>query len=151
MAHRLFVVNGPNLNMLGRREPDVYGSTTLADVERRCQELARELDFDLFFAQSNSEGQIVEWLHLAFDEAAAVIINPAGLTTTSVSIMDALRMLSQPVIEVHITNIYRREAVYHGSLISRTAWGLIAGLGPEGYALAMRGLASRLADRSPAP
>jgi 3-dehydroquinate dehydratase II len=151
VAHRLFVLNGPNLNMLGRREPDVYGPTTLADIERRCRALARELDFDLFFAQSNHEGQLVEWLHRAYDEAAAVIVNPAGLTTTSVSIMDALRMLSQPVIEVHITNIYRREPVYHGSLVSPTAWGLIVGLGAEGYALAMRGLAWRLADPSPTP
>jgi 3-dehydroquinate dehydratase II len=147
VAHRLFVLNGPNLDMLGRREPDVYGPTTLADIERRCRVLARELDFDLFFAQSNSEAQLIEWLHQAHDERAAVIINPAGLTTTSVSIMDALRMLSRPVIEVHISNIYRREPVYHGSLVSRTAWGLIAGLGTGGYELAMRGLAARLAER----
>jgi 3-dehydroquinate dehydratase-2 len=150
VAHRLYVLNGPNLNMLGRREPDVYGRTTLAEVERRCAALAPELDFDLFFGQSNFEGQLVEWLHRAHDEAAAVIINPAGLTTTSVSIMDALRMLPQPVVEVHLTNIYRRDAVYHGSLISLAAWGFIAGLGTDGYELAMRGLARRLADGSPA-
>jgi 3-dehydroquinate dehydratase-2 len=149
MAYRLFVLNGPNLNMLGRREPEVYGRTTLADLERRCQALADELDFDLFFAQSNVEGQLLDWLHRAYDETAAVIINPAGLTTTSVSIMDALRMLSQPVVEVHLTNIYQRESVYHGSLVSRTAWGVIAGLGPGGYELAMRALARRLADGFP--
>jgi 3-dehydroquinate dehydratase-2 len=149
VARRLFVLNGPNLNMLGRREPDVYGRTTLADVERRCQVLACELDFDLFFAQSNVEGQLVEWLHQAHDEEAAVIINPAGFTTTSVSIMDALRMLSQPVVEVHLTNIYQREPVYHGSLVSRTAWGVIVGLGASGYELAMRAVASRLADGFP--
>jgi 3-dehydroquinate dehydratase-2 len=145
MAHRLFVLNGPNLNLLGRREPDIYGHTTLADIERRCHELAAELDFDLFFAQSNHEGQLIEWVHRAFDEDAAVIINPAGFTTQSVSILDALRMLTRPVVEVHLTNIFRREPVYHGSLISRTAWAFVAGLGPAGYELAMRGLAYKLA------
>lgn len=145
MAHRLFVLNGPNLNMLGWREPEVYGPATLADIERRCETLAQELDFDLFFAQSNFEGQLVEWIHRAHEEDASVIINPAGLTTRSVSIMDALRMLGQPVVEVHLTNVFRRESVYHESLIAQVAWGFIAGLGPSGYELAMRGLAQRLA------
>jgi 3-dehydroquinate dehydratase II len=146
VAHRLFVLNGPNLNMLGRREPEVYGHATLADIERRCETLARELGFDLFFAQSNSEGQLVEWIHQAYEEDASVIINPAGFTTRSVSIMDALRMLAQPVVEVHLTNVFRRESVYHESLITQVAWGFIAGLGPSGYELAMRGLAQRLAE-----
>jgi 3-dehydroquinate dehydratase II len=146
VAHRLFVLNGPNLNMLGRREPEVYGRTTLAGIEERCQELARELDFDLFFGQSNMEGQLVEWLHQAYEEDAAVVINPAGLTTTSVSVHDALRMLRQPVIEVHLTNIFQREPIYHRSVTAYAVWGFIAGLGVNGYELAMRGLARRLAD-----
>jgi 3-dehydroquinate dehydratase-2 len=132
--------------MLGRREPGVYGSTTLADIEARCQALACELDFDLYFAQSNVEGQLIAWVHEAFDEAAAVIINPAGLTTQSVSLYDALRMLATPVVEVHLTNIYRREPIYHPSLTARAAWGVIAGLGASGYELAMHAIARRLAD-----
>jgi 3-dehydroquinate dehydratase-2 len=145
MPHRLFVLNGPNLDMLGRREPEVYGRVALAGIEERCQKLARELDFDMLFAQSNSEGQLVEWLHRAYEEDAAVIINPAGLTTTSVSIMDALRMLRQPVVEVHLTNIFGREQVYRQSLTGYAASGFIAGLGPSGYELAMRGLRQKLA------
>jgi 3-dehydroquinate dehydratase-2 len=150
MAYRLFVVNGPNLNLLGRREPEIYGRTTLADIERRCHELAQELDFDLFFGQSNAESDLIEWLHQAFEESAAVIINPAGFTTQSVSILDALRLQTQPVVEVHLTNIFRREPVYHRSLVATTAWGFIAGLGPNGYELAMRGLALKLASAEPA-
>jgi 3-dehydroquinate dehydratase-2 len=146
VADRLFVLNGPNLNMLGRREPHVYGRVTLAEIEKRCHELARELDFDLFFAQSNSEGQLIEWLHQAYEEAAAVIINPAGLSSRSVAVLDALRMLQRPVVEVHLTNVFRREAVYRQPLTAYAAWGFIAGLGAGVYELAMRGLASTLAD-----
>ena len=145
MVHRLFVLNGPNLNMLGRREPEIYGRTTLAGIEERCRELARELDFDMFFAQSNNEGQLLDWLHRAYEEEAAVIINPAGLTTRSVSLLDAMRMLRQPIVEVHLTNIFQREPTYHQSLTAYAAWGCIAGLGASGYELAMRGLAGKLA------
>lgn len=146
MAQRMFILNGPNLNMLGRREPEIYGRATLADIERRCQELARELGFEMFFAQSNAEGQLIEWVHLACDEDAAVVINPAGLTTRSVALLDALRMVRQPVVEVHLTNVYRREAFYQRSLTAYAAWGFIAGFGASGYELAMRGLAQKLAD-----
>jgi 3-dehydroquinate dehydratase II len=143
VARRLFILNGPNLNMLGRREPHLYGRVTLPEIEKRCQELAGELDFDLFFGQSNSEGQLIDWLHRAYDEAASVIINPAGLSTRSVSVLDALRMLDQPVIEVHLTNIFDRSAVYHSDLLTaRAATALLAGFGAAGYELGMRALTS---------
>jgi 3-dehydroquinate dehydratase-2 len=141
VARRLFILNGPNLDMLGRREPRVYGTVTLAEIEKRCRTLAAELDIDLFFAQSNAEGQLIDWLHQAYDEEAAVIINPAGLSNRSVALHDALRMLTRPVIEVHLTNIFRREGTYHdGLLTARVAGGFLAGFGADGYELAMRGL-----------
>jgi 3-dehydroquinate dehydratase II len=141
VARRLFVLNGPNLNMLGRREPHLYGAVTLAEIEKRCRTLAGELGFDLFFAQSNSEAQLIDWLHQAHDEAASVIINPAGLSTRSVALLDALRMLDQPVVEVHLTNVFSREATYHHDLVTaRAAGGFLAGFGPEVYELGMLGL-----------
>jgi 3-dehydroquinate dehydratase II len=139
MTRRLFILNGPNLNMLGRREPHIYGRVTLDEIENRCAELARELDFDLFFGQSNHEGQLIDWLHRAYDEEAAVVINPAGLSTRSVSVLDALRMLDQPVVEVHLTNIFSRQAIYHSELLTaRAAGGVVAGFGAMAYELGMR-------------
>lgn len=141
MARRLFILNGPNLSMLGRREPHLYGTVTLAEIEKRCRALAGELGFDLFFGQSNSEGQLIDWLHQAYDEAASVIINPAGLSTRSVALLDALRMLEQPVVEVHLTNVFSREATYHHELLTaRAAGGFLAGFGAEVYELGMLGL-----------
>ncbi len=149
MADRLFVLNGPNLNMLGQREPETYGHSTLASIEARCQEVAKELDFDVFFGQSNSEGQLIEWVHRAFDESAALIVNPAGFSTRSVALYDALRMLRQPVIEVHLTNIFGRESVYHTELLTaRATDGFVAGFGAEGYEIAMRGLRQSFEGRS---
>jgi 3-dehydroquinate dehydratase-2 len=143
VARRLFVLNGPNLNMLGRREPHLYGSVTLPEIEKRCRDLAGELDFDLFFGQSNSESQLLDWLHRAYEERASVVINPAGLSTTSVAVLDALRMLDRPVVEVHLTNIFEREAIYHARLLTaRAATALLAGFGAAGYELAMRALTS---------
>jgi 3-dehydroquinate dehydratase II len=141
VARRVFILNGPNLDMLGRREPHLYGRVTLPEIEKRCRELASELDFDLFFGQSNSEGQVIDWLHRAYDEQASVIINPAGLSTRSVSVLDALRMLDQPVIEVHLTNIFDRQAIYHTELLTaRAATAFLAGFGAAGYELGMRAL-----------
>jgi len=138
---RLFVLNGPNLNMLGRRETDIYGPVTLAEVEARCRKLAEELGFDLFFGQSNFEGEVVEWVHRAHDESAAVVINPAGLSTRSVALLDALRMLRRPVVEVHLTNVFSRESVYHENLLTaRAASAFVAGFGVTGYEMAMRAL-----------
>ncbi|MET4159511.1 type II 3-dehydroquinate dehydratase [Agromyces sp. PvR057] len=143
MARGLFVLNGSNLNMLGRRQPEVYGRATLDDVRGDCERVADELGFELFFAQSNAEHELVEWVHDAFRQEAAVVINPAGFSFGSVPLLDALRMLVTPVVEVHITNIHAREAVYHHSLISPVARVVIAGAGVYGYELAIRA-----ADRS---
>jgi 3-dehydroquinate dehydratase-2 len=146
VVDRLFILNGPNLNMLGRREPQTYGRTTLAEIESRCHEVAKELDFDLRFRQSNSESDLIGWVHQAFDESAAVIVNPAGLSTRSVALYDALRMLPHPVVEVHLTNIFGREPIYHQELVTaRAAGALIAGFGAEVYGMAMRGLRASLA------
>lgn len=150
MTRRLYILSGPNLDMLGRREPAVYGSVTLAEIEKRCRALAAELDFDLFFGQSNVEGQIIDWLHQAYDEDASVIINPAGLSTRSVAVHDALRMLTRPVIEVHLTNVFSRESTYHdGLLTARAAGAFLAGFGADVYELAMRGVQGQLGGEPP--
>jgi 3-dehydroquinate dehydratase-2 len=142
VPERLFILNGPNLDMLGRREPQLYGSVTLAAIESRCRTVADDLDFDLFFAQSNAEGQLIDWVHQAHDEAAAVIVNPAGLSTRSVALYDALRMLDRPIVEVHLTNVFGREPVYRNLLTAAVAWGFLAGFGAEVYEMAIRGLAA---------
>jgi 3-dehydroquinate dehydratase II len=147
LAERVFVLNGPNLNMLGRREPHLYGRVTLAEIQKRCQATAVELDLDLFFGQSNAESELIGWVHEAYDEHACVVINPAGLSTRSVALLDALRMLRRPIVEVHLTNIFSREPLYHRNLLTASAaWGFIAGFGAEVYELGMRGLASRLSE-----
>lgn len=146
MSRILFVLNGSNLNMLGLRQPELYGSSTLDDVRGDCERVASELGFDLFFAQSNAEHEIVEWLHEAFRRQATVVINPAGFSFQSVPILDALRMLTTPLVEVHITNIHARDAVYHHSLVSSVAQVVIAGAGVYGYELAIRA-ADRLAPQ----
>jgi 3-dehydroquinate dehydratase-2 len=143
VSGRLFILNGPNLNMLGRREPGLYGRVTLAEIQKRCESLAGELGFDLFFGQSNAESQLIDWAHRAHDETAAVIINPAGLSTTSVALYDALRMMGEPVVEVHLTNVFAREPLYRNLLTAGASWGFLAGFGAGVYELAMRGLAGR--------
>lgn len=132
LSRPIYILNGPNLNRLGTREPEIYGHTTLAEVEEMCRTAAGGRA--VVFHQSNAEYQIIDWIHEAIDTGAgAIIINPAGLTFTSVPIMDALKMFPGPVIELHITNIHRREAVYQHSLMSKVATAVIAGLGPLGY------------------
>lgn len=141
----IFVLNGPNLNRLGKREPEIYGHTTLAEVEGWCRDVA---DGDIRFHQSNAEFQLIDWIHEAIEtEAKGIIINPAGLTFTSVPIMDALKMFKGPIIELHISNIHRREAVYHNSLMSKVATAVIAGLGPKGYRVAVRAMRDLIADQ----
>jgi len=135
------------MNMLGTREPEKYGRATLADVEKLCRDTAKRFGFDIVFRQSNQEGELVDWVQEAHaKEAAAIIINPAGYTTTSVAIMDALLAVNVklPVIEVHITNIHARESFRQNSYISKAAKAVIAGFGVDGYALAIIGLASLL-------
>jgi 3-dehydroquinate dehydratase-2 len=144
MSGAIHVLNGPNLSRLGMREPEIYGRTTLAEIEAMCRAAAGPRD--VVFRQSNAEHQIIDWIHEAIDtQAAAIVINPAGLTFTSVPIMDALKMFPRTVIELHITNIHRREAVYHHSLMSRVATAVIAGLGAEGYRTAVEA-ACRMAE-----
>ena len=137
-GNTIFVLNGPNLNRLGKREPEIYGTTTLAEVEGLCRDSAGKRP--LRFHQSNYEGQIVEWIHEAIDEGAGIVINPAALTFTSIAILDALKMFPGPIIELHISNIHRREAYYHNSLVSKVAIAVIAGLGPRGYPAAVRAM-----------
>jgi 3-dehydroquinate dehydratase-2 len=132
----IYVLNGPNLNRLGKREPDIYGKTTLAEVETMCREAAGAWPVE--FRQSNREYELVDWIHEAIDEGSAIIINPAAYSFTSIAILDALKMFPGPIIELHISNIHRREAHYHKSYVSLAATAIIAGLGARGYATAIR-------------
>lgn len=136
MANPIYVLNGPNLNRLGTREPEIYGTTTLAEVEAMCRGAAGETPVE--FHQSNREYELIDWVHEAIDRpAAGIVINPAGLTFTSVPILDALKMFPGPIVELHISNIHRREEIYRHSLVSRAATAVIAGLGPRGYVTAV--------------
>jgi 3-dehydroquinate dehydratase II len=141
----IFVINGPNLNRLGKREPEIYGTTTLAEIEAMCREAAGKTP--LRFHQSNFEGEIVGWIQEAADEDAGVIINTAALSFTSIAILDALKMLRGPIIELHLSNIHRREAIYHHSLVSKVATGVIAGLGANGYGIAVRAMLKLLSGK----
>jgi 3-dehydroquinate dehydratase-2 len=135
MTKAIYVLNGPNLNRLGKREPEIYGTTTLAEVEAMCREAAGGHPVE--FRQTNAEHQIVDWIHEAIDRAAGIVINPAGLTFRSIPIFDALKMFPGPIFELHITNVHRREAIYHDSLVSRVATAVLMGLGPDGYPTAV--------------
>jgi 3-dehydroquinate dehydratase II len=145
MPHPLFVLNGPNLNMLGMREPALYGTTTLAEIERQTRQLAEQLGLACEFRQTNHEGVLVDWIQEAARADAAVVINPAGLSFGCVPVLDALKLVRKPVIEVHLTNIHQRPAPYSHSLVSLAAAGVICGLGPIGYLLAVRAVADLLA------
>jgi len=148
MAARVTVLNGPNLNLLGVREPHIYGTTTLRDIEIACGELARSLGASLEFHQSNHEGVLVDMIQAARDGADALIINPAGFTFTSHAIFDALKIFEGPIIELHISNIHAREQVYHHSRISPAATAVICGLGAYGYMVAIQS-ALRMLDALP--
>ena len=145
MSDPLFVLNGPNLNMLGRREPELYGTTTLAEIQQRTERLAAELGLACEFRQTNHEGVMVDWIQEAFARDAAVIINPAGFSFGCVPVLDALKLLRRPLIEVHVTNIHQRPAPYTHSLVSQVAAGVICGFGAGGYLLAVRAVAEALA------
>ncbi len=145
MTKPIYVLNGPNLNRLGKREPEIYGTTTLAEIEQMCRKAAGDRPIE--FRQSNAEYQLVDWIHEAIDAGVAgIVINPAGLTFTSIPILDALKMFSGPIFELHISNIHRREPIYHNSLVSKIATAVIAGLGPDGYPTAVAAMI-RLLDR----
>ena len=145
----IYVLNGPNLNRLGKREPEIYGGATLADVERYCREAAGSHPVE--FRQSNSEAEIIGWIHEAIDSAAGIVINPAALSFTSPSLVEALRAFSGPKIEVHITNVHARDSIYHNSQVSKVVTAVIAGLGFDGYGYALdavrRHLSSAPANR----
>lgn len=144
----IFVLNGPNLNLLGVRDPSVYGHDTLADVEERCLARAASLGLEIDFRQTNHEGQLVDWIQEARESADGIILNAGALTHTSVSVFDALSAADLPVIEVHLSNIFRRERFRHHSYVSPAAKGVICGLGAHGYELALEALA-RLVGSEP--
>jgi len=145
MTKKIFILNGPNLNRLGKREPHIYGTESLADVKKRCTTHAKSLGLKLEFRQTNFEGVLVESVHDAIDAADGIIINPAGLTFTSVPLMDSLKMFNGPKVELHISNVHAREAVYHTSLISPVATAVMAGFGTEGYLMALTWISMKLA------
>ena len=138
MSKPIFILNGPNLNRLGKREPDIYGTTTLAEVEVMCREAAG--DRPVRFHQSNAEYQLIDWVHEAIDEGDGILINPAGLSFRSIPLLDSLKMFPGPIVELHISNIHRRDEIYQHSLVSKTATAVIAGLGARGYAHGVRAL-----------
>lgn len=150
MTSTILVVNGPNLNLLGEREPSVYGSETLADIEAACRAKAGELGLAVDFRQSNSEAEIVSMIQGARRKAAGIIVNAAGLTHSSVAILDALQAAEMPIIEVHLSNIFRREEFRHHSYVSRAADGVICGLRGQGYVLALEAMARLVGERSKA-
>jgi 3-dehydroquinate dehydratase-2 len=143
MAKPIFILNGPNLNMLGLRQPEIYGHQTLADVEASCKSYAESLGLEVDFRQSNIEGELVTWIQEARAAADGMIINAAAYTHTSVAIQDALMLLSVPVIEVHLSNIHKREAFRHHSYVAAAAQGMIAGFGSRGYLMALDALAAQ--------
>jgi 3-dehydroquinate dehydratase-2 len=141
MSSLIYVLNGPNLNLLGKRQPTIYGHETLADLEAKCLRAAEESGLDIRFHQSNREYEIIDWIHEARETAGGLLINPAAFTHTSVAILDALNTCEFPIIEVHISNVHKREPFRHHSFVSGRADAVLAGFGTEGYALAIRHLA----------
>ena len=144
MTKPVYVLNGPNLNRLGKREPEIYGTVTLAEVEEICARAAG--DTGVVFRQTNSEERMIDWIHEAIDDSCALLINPAAFTFYSMAIMDALKMYPHPLIEFHITNIHRREKMYHHSLVSGVATAVMAGTGPRGYGHAVKLLLEMVAE-----
>jgi 3-dehydroquinate dehydratase-2 len=154
MAIRVMILNGPNLNLLGVREPHIYGTTTLAAIEASCREFATAIGASLAFHQSNHEGALIDWVHAARSEADAIIINPAGFSFTSIALLDALKTFDGPIIEVHISNIHARDELHRHSKLSSVAKAVICGLGPYGYIVALQAAAhmlKALPDTLPAP
>jgi 3-dehydroquinate dehydratase-2 len=149
MAKPIFVLNGPNLNLLGSREPEVYGKDTLNDIRARCEQKAAKLGFDVDFRQSNHEGELVAWIQEARESAAGLIVNAGAFTHTSIAMLDALLAAGIPCVEVHLSNIFKRESFRHNSYISKGAQGVICGFGPASYDLGIEALA-KLIDQKEA-
>jgi len=148
MTSTVLILNGPNLNLLGKRQPHIYGHETLADIEAQCRALGDELGLTIEFKQSNAEHQLIDWIHEARESAAGIIINPAAFTHSSIAILDALSACEFPILEVHISNVHKREAFRHHSYVSLIATGVIAGFGVQGYTLALRHMAHLLARKT---
>ena len=146
----ILILNGPNLNLLGTRQPEIYGRASLADVEKSCRLRAGELGLGLEIRQSNHEGELIDWIQQARGKMAGIVINPAGYSHSSVALLDALVACELPVIEVHLSNIFKREAFRHHSFVSEAARGVICGLGPRGYLLALDALADIIAAKKDA-
>jgi len=150
MSKPIYVLSGPNLNLLGTREPEIYGHQTLEDVKRLCEARASALGCTVVFRQSNHEGELIDWIQQARGKMAGIVINPAGYSHSSVALLDALVACELPVIEVHLSNIFKREAFRHHSFVSEAARGVICGLGPRGYLLALDALADIIAAKKDA-
>ena len=146
MAQTIHILNGPNLNLLGTREPDIYGSETLDELRERCERKAKALGYDVVFRQSNQEGELVSWVQEARNEAAGLIVNAGAFTHTSIALLDALLACPAPIIEVHLSNIFRREEFRHRSYVSKAAKGMICGFGALGYELAIEALAASISQ-----
>ena len=141
MSCLIYIINGPNLNLLGQREPEIYGKKTLEDIKKNCLKKAVENNVKIKFFQSNAEHDLIDWIHAAREEAAGIIINPAAFSHTSIAILDALTLFEGPIIEVHISNIHKRETFRHHSYVSQKATAVIAGFGIDGYTIAIRRMA----------
>ena len=146
----IYILNGPNLNLLGVRDPAIYGQDTLADIEERCLVRAASLELQIEFRQTNHEGQLVDWIQEAREAASGIILNAGALTHTSVAILDALKAAEKPVIELHLSNVFRREPFRHHSYVSAAAQGVICGFGAKGYELALEAMADILVGSAPA-
>jgi 3-dehydroquinate dehydratase-2 len=149
-ARTILVLNGPNLNLLGTREPAIYGRASLADIEKACRDRANSLRFELEFRQSNHEGELIDWVQAARGKMAAIVINPGGLSHSSIALLDALIAVELPVVEVHLSNIFKREPFRRHSFVSEGARGVICGLGPQGYLLALDALADIIGTKKDA-
>lgn len=149
MSRIAYVLNGPNLNLLGKRQPEIYGRETLADVESACRRVGADLGLEIEFRQTNAEFQLIDWIHEARERAGGIVINPAAFSHTSVAVLDALKACDCPILEVHISNIHQREEFRHHSFVSHVAAGVIAGFGTQGYTLALQRLAHILGNTQP--
>lgn len=147
MSRLIYILNGPNLNLLGKRQPHIYGYETMADVEAQCRAVATPANLEVRFHQSNREYELIDWIHESRETAGGIVINPAAFTHTSVAILDALNTCEFPIIEVHISNVHKREEFRHHSFISPIASGVIAGFGTQGYSLAVQRLAKLIDEK----